>query len=400
MKQSIAIMDFGTSKITVLIGSRGINDSINLDGIGVCEYAGFSRGEWLDKERLSYCIGQAISSAESRARKKIDKLYVGVPNEFSLCRVGHVCISLNKKRRVTEQDVEELRESGNNFGLEQDWTVINMQPIYYTLDNEHKLIEPVGMTSTKLGGSISYLFARNDFIADINGATTVADVEETEFLSASLAEVLFLFDDLRRDRCVILADVGALGTALTIGRGDGICVQNYFPWGGTRITAALADSFDITLKQAELLKRKIILTLDPNYTPPLDDGEAVVLQTEYEIEVDKEIKRFSVAETNKIAEQEIRRFAEYVRKALKYCEYDYPDYTPLSITGGGLGTIRGAEAYLIKCLGREVEFVKPAQPMMDSAQLSSALGIMNMVLLCGGDDGRLLDRFKRWFSKR
>lgn len=400
MKQSIAIMDFGTSKITVLIGSRGINDSINIDGIGVCEYAGFSRGEWLDKERLSYCIGQAISSAESRARTKIDKLYVGVPNEFSMCRVGHVCISLNKKRRVTEQDVTELRESGNNFGLEQDWTVINMQPIYYTLDNEHKLIEPVGMTSTKLGGSISYLYARNDFIADINSATTLAGVEETELLSASLAEILLLFDDMRRDRCVMLADVGELGTAFTIGRGDGVCVQNYFPWGGACITGALAEAFDITFKQAEMLKRKVILSLDPNYVPPLNDGEAVVIRREYEIEIDKEIRQFSVADTNKIVEQGIRRFAEYIRKALKYCDYDYPDYTPLSITGGGLGTIRGAEAYLCKCLGREIEFVKPSQPMMDSAQLSSALGIMNMVLLCGGGDGGLLDRFKRWFSKR
>ena len=400
MKQSVAILDFGTSKITVLIGSRGINDSINLDGIGVCEYAGFVRGNWLDKERLSHCIGQAISGAQTRARQKIDKLYVGVPNEFSKCHVADISISLNKKRRVTEADVQALLDTGNVYADDPDWTVINMQPVYYTLDNEHKLIEPVGMVSTKIGGCISYILARNDFIADVSAAAGLAEVADTEFLSSSLAEIMLLFDDFRRDKCVMLADVGALGTAFTIGRGDGVCVQNYFPWGGARISAALADKFDIPIKQAELLKRKVILSLEPDYVPPADEEEPPVVQTEYEVEVDNEIKRFDVAETNLIVRLEIESFARYIQKALKQCRYEYPEYTPLSITGGGLCTMRGAVEYLSECLAREVDSVKPMQPMLDSAQLSSALGIINMVLLSNPSDGGMINRFKRWFKRK
>ncbi|MCH5155248.1 MAG: hypothetical protein J1F69_01445 [Clostridiales bacterium] len=399
MKQSVAILDFGTSKITVLIGSRGINDTINLDGIGVCEYAGFACGQWLDREKLSHCIGQAIDSACSRARHKIDKLYVGVPNDFSKCYVADVSISLNKKRRVTEKDVQALLDTGNTFD-DPERTVINMQPIYYTLDNEHKLIEPVGMMSTKLNGSISYILARNDFISDVTAAASLAEIDDVEFLSTSLAELILLFDDFKRDKCVMLADVGALGTALTIGRGDGICVQNYFPWGGMRITDALSQKFGIPTKQAELLKRKVILSLEPDFVPPADEELPPVVQTEYEIEVNNEIKRFDVAETNLVVRLEIESFARYVQKALKMCGYDYPEYTPLSVTGGGLMTMRGAVEYLSECLAHEVEAVKPIQPMLDSPQLQSALGILNMVLLSNPIDGGMINRFKRWFSKR
>lgn len=398
MKQSVAVLDIGTSKITVLIGSRGINDSINLDGIGVCEYAGFARGAWLDRERLSHCIGQAISIAQTRARQKIDKLYVGVPNEFSDCHVQDIGIALNKRRRVTETDVQALLDTGNIYDGEPDWTVVNIQPVYYTLDNEHKLIEPVGMLSTKLGGSISYILARNDFIADITAAAGLAEIDDVEFLSASLAEIMLLFDDFRRDKCVMLADVGALGTALTIGRGDGVCVQNYFSWGGARISAALADKFDISYKQAEQLKRKIILSLEPDYVPPEGEDGPAVIQTEYEIEVDNDIKRFDVAQANLAVRLEIERFARYIQKALKQCDYDYPDYTPLSITGGGLGTIRGAIEYVSEFLAHDTEAVKPSQPMLDSAQLSSALGILNMVLLSNPNGGGMLNRFKSWFK--
>ncbi len=399
MKQSVAILDFGTSKITVLIGSRGINNSICIDGIGVCEYAGYSRGMWLDAERLASCIGHAVAGAEDRARQKIEKLYVGVPNEFSKCKVNDVCISLNKKRRITEQDVDALRESGNRFCDEEGWTVINIQPVFYTLDNEHKLVEPVGMTSTKLGGSISYMSVRNDFAETVNSAAALVDITETEFVSSSLAELLLLFDDCRRDRCVMLADVGAIGTSLAIGRGDGVCVQNYFAWGGARISAALADKFGISLKQAEQLKRKLILSLEPDYFPP-EKEEPAVMQTEYEIEVNSEIKKFDVAEVNLAVRLEIERFARYIDKALKCCEYEFPEYTTLSVTGGGLGTIRGAAEYLAECLNREVEIVKPSQPMLDRPHLSSALGVLNMVLMYNPQNGGLFDRFRRWFAKR
>ncbi len=400
LKQSVAILDFGTSKITVLIGSRGINDSICIDGIGVCEYAGFSRGMWLDEERLSSCIGQAISAAEDRARQKIDKLYVGVPNEFSKCNVNDLCISLSKKRKVNEQDILTLRDVGNKFDDDPNWTLINIQPVYYTLDNERKLIEPVGMTSTKLGGSISYISVRNDFAETVRAAVVAADVDEIEYVSTSLAEMLYLFDDHKRDRCVMLADVGALGTAFTIGRGDGVCVQNYFAWGGARITAALADKFSVPLSQAEKLKRKVILSLEPDYVPPADEVPPVIIQTEYEIEVNNEIKRFGVTETNTVVRLEIERFARYIEKALKYCDYDYPEYTPLSITGGGLGTIRGAAEYLAECLNRETESVKPLQPMLERPQLSAALGVLNMVLLSGPCGPGFFGRVKRMFSKR
>ena len=150
MKQSVAIMDFGTSKITVLIGSRGINNSICIDGIGVSEYFGFSGGEWHTNAGLSASVERAISAAESYARTKITRLYVGVPGDFLLCRVNDEAISLGRKRRIQERDVEALHKHANVFGDDENYKVINIQPIYYKLDDERKLILPVGMASTRL----------------------------------------------------------------------------------------------------------------------------------------------------------------------------------------------------------------------------------------------------------
>ena len=125
MAQDVAILDFGSSKITVLIGERGVNNTITVNGIGECDYAGFSDGEWFEPEQLTYVVGHAISNAETNSRTKIRHLYIGVPGEFTTCVCRDAQISLSKKRKITEADVEALHEQGNAFRGDVDYTLIN-----------------------------------------------------------------------------------------------------------------------------------------------------------------------------------------------------------------------------------------------------------------------------------
>lgn len=398
MKNSVAIIDFGTSKITVLIGSRGINSTINIDGIGICDYAGFAGGKLLNPEEFGFAVSQAIATAETSARLKINKLYVGVPGDFLRCEVNDVSMALGKKRRVTESDIDDLHAQGNLYFADEESTVINIQPIYYTLDDERKMIAPVGMTSTRLGGSISYILADNSFIRTVDAVVANAGVSETEYVATPLAETLFLFDDYKRDNCTLLADVGALGTTLSVGRGDGICRIYHFPWGGKNITAALSDALNIPMQEAERLKRKVVLSLDPGYE--MSENERGILKKEYVIEDKNETREYPVAMTNAVVENEIERFSKYVKKTFSVCDYEFPEFTPLSVTGGGLVHIRGAVQCLSRSLDRDVDPLKPVQPLLDRPQLSSALGLMDMVLNGEMPYTGFVGKIRRWLSRR
>ncbi len=56
MAQDIAVLDFGSGKIDVLIGERGVNNTICINGMGECDYAGFADGEWFEPDQQ---IGRA-----------------------------------------------------------------------------------------------------------------------------------------------------------------------------------------------------------------------------------------------------------------------------------------------------------------------------------------------------
>lgn len=368
MAQDIAVLDFGSGKIDVLIGERGVNNTICINGMGECDYAGFADGEWFEPDQLGYAIGHAINNAETNSRTKIKRLYVGVPGEFTTVVCRDVSISLTKKRKVTETDVDMLHEQGDVFRNNPDYTVINIGPVYYTLDDDRRLVQPVGMTSNKLGGHISYVLAENRFIHFVGKILEELGIESIEFVSSVLAEELLLFDDITRDQYVVLIDVGYITTSVAVGRGDGLLGLYNFSLGGGHITGDLAMAFGISFSQAESLKRKVVLSLNAS------DADV------YEI-TDRDSRiPFPAKTVNEIVMERIKLIASTIEKCLSKCEYDYPDYIPYHLTGGGLSYLKGARDYLSKRLNKPVEIVSPSFPPFSRPHMSSGIGLMDMLL--------------------
>lgn len=368
MAQDVAILDFGSGKIDVLIGERGVNNTICINGMGECDYAGFVGGEWLEPDQVGYAIGRAINNAETNSRTKIKYLYVGVPGEFTTVVCRDAGVSLTKKRKVTEADVDMLHAQGDVFENDPDYTLINVGPVYYTLDDDRRLVQPVGMTSTKLGGHISYVLAENRFIDFVGGILDNLGIESVEYVSSVLAEELLLFDEITRDQYVVLIDVGYITTSVAVGRGDGLLGLYNFSLGGGHITGDLAMAFDISFSQAESLKRKVVLSLNAS------DADV------YEI-VDRENRiPFSAKVVNEIVMERIKLIASMIEKCLNKCEYDYPDYIPYHLTGGGLCYLKGGRDYLSKRLNKPVEIVNPSMPPFSRPHMSSSIGLMDMML--------------------
>lgn len=367
MAQDTAILDFGSSKITVLIGERGVNGTICVKGMGVCDYAGFSEGEWLDPEHIAHAVGRAVSSAEANSGVKIEHLYVGVPGEFTSVVCKEVGIVFNKRRKVKDDDVFALMNAGDNFNPDI-YEVINIQPVHYTLDNDRRLLQPVGVASAKLGGVLSYILAEASFTGFVRAILAAMGINSVEYVSSVLAEALILFDEEERDNTAVLIDIGYLTSSVAIVRGDGILSLGSFSMGGGHISGDLATALGISFTDAESLKRKVILSINA--------GENDI----YEISGKDGVKTLSAQLVNEIVTHRITLMGKAVEKCLSLSEYDYPDYIPFSLTGGGICFMRGAKDVLSRQLGRNVEIVAPKLPQVNRPNLSSAWGLLDMAI--------------------
>lgn len=374
-------MDIGSSKITVLIGTRGVNNTVCITGSGECEYDGYEDGEFFKPDGLMNAVGQAVSAAQTSANARINHIYVGVPGQFTVTQCKEVSLSLGKKRKISDDDVNELYEQGDTFSGNADYTLINCQPIFFTLGDDRKLIQPVGLVSTNISGFVSYILAEKKFTDLFSHILKSLGVESYEFVSSVLAETLYLFDEAVRDRYVVLFDVGYIVTDIVVARGDGILRQFSIPIGGGHISKDLRDDLSIRFRLADKLKRKITLNLDFN------EGDT------YDITMKERTMSFSARQVNDIATVKLNKLARTIKSCLMSC--DLPVSTSYYLTGGGISYMPGARDYLSKKLDRQIELAAPRQPQYKKPDMSSALGLLNTVL----DNEQAETRKKSFFDR-
>ncbi len=367
MTHETAILDFGSSKLTVLIGERGVNGTLTIKAIGSCEYAGFGGGEWYDEQSVADAIRTSIEMATTSLGVDITHLYVGVPGEFTSVVTKDVDLVLKKRRKIKETDIDELMNIGDDFN-EETHEVIHIQPVYYSLDNDRCVPSAVGVVSSKLGGLLSYILAEKSFTKFVGSILESIGITSVDFVSSVLSTALLVFDEEKRDATAVLVDVGYITSSVSVVKGDGLTSLSSFSLGGGNITGDLAMAFELSFKDAEKLKRKVILSLSARE------------EDLYEITTNSGVKTFSAKMVNEIVSYRIKIIAKAVKKCLELSGVNYPEHIPYSLTGGGIAFIRGVKDILSQELSRPIEIVAPPMPQVDKPNLSSAWGVLDLAI--------------------
>lgn len=362
----ITVLDIGSKKISVFIGVKGVNDIFIVKAKTEVSYAGFADGEWLDYKNLGTIINRAIKQAERVSEIKIKKIFLGVPGEFITIVTKELTVTYNKPHVVTAADLDKLYSEGNTYEQSGEFVAINSAPIFYTLDNTTRLVDPCGSHVTELKGLISFILADKKFYTLMSKLLEKIGLKEVEFISANWAEGMYLFDDETRDKFVLLADIGYITSSVTLFRGDGILFQRSFSLGGGHIDADIYRVLNVSFEQAEELRKKVNLSLSTT------DND------KYDIMTDGKIEQVAVSYVQNIVSARIMDLAELIIECLSMCEYDCPAYIPLYLTGGGITSISGAKDIIQKTVGRTVEIIAPNVPEHSKPSYSSIFGVMHI----------------------
>ncbi len=365
-KKRVAVIDVGSSKITAVVGERGINKTFVIKGRYSFDYDGFSDATFFNTEQLKQVLFFAGEKIKKVLRGAVDAVYVGVPGEFTQVLVKKSQISFPKKKKITDADVDALFEAAFVISSSK-YTLINRSAVVYELDDFRHLAYPVGFVSEILKGNLTFSVCLNYFIENVKPTLTGLGFNNVEFVSSMLAQALYLIDAEARDWVAALLDVGHISTTLSIVHGDGIIYQKSFGYGGGYITAGLVEKFDIDFASAENLKRKV--NLGKKSASTLID----VIENE-------DGQYFSLEETQNVVRTSLDDLCEKISDALDASKLSIPDYVSLMVTGGGISYIRGAKEHLSNRLGMNVEIVSPNVPLMDKPTESTVLSLLDLAL--------------------
>ncbi|MBE7074485.1 MAG: hypothetical protein E7376_00675 [Clostridiales bacterium] len=368
MKNTISVMDIGTSKIAVLMGNRGINNTLNLYASYIKDYAGYYNAEFVEPDKFTDDVCDAIAKAEINAGERIKKLFVGVPADFCSCITKQFMQNFGDKLKVEESDILEIYQQANELKDNDNYVLISCSPIYFVLDDGRKVINPIGEKTCRLSGEISYIYAEKAFISKINVALRKFGLSSVEYLSSTLSENMYLLSEKNREVPSIIVDCGYLSTSVSITKGNGLLSLNSFSVGGGQVTSDLSECLKISYKEAEELKKQIILSV----VPELSDG--------YEISKQNKPSIISMTEANEVVAARLEMICSLINKCLTSTQKKDLYKMPFYLTGGGICFIKGAKDYLAKYFGVNVEILSPPNLQLSKPNYSAVLGLLNSAI--------------------
>jgi len=365
-EKDVAILDFGSQSLKLLIGRGDVNNAINVKGFFEEKYEGFMDGEFLDEKNLDKVVASVISKAEKACDYKITTLTIGVPTEFCFSSCKNVSQTYIKPKKITQKDVDALYDKVT-FNTKTHM-VINRDAIYFVLGENNRVSSPIGKVDSKITACFSFILADNKFIDKVIKSLIKCKVENFSFVSSAYAQGLYLFDSDTRDRYALLVDCGYITTTVALYRGRGILNLSSFSLGSGHICADLSSLLKIPFESSESLFKKVVLCISPEESDTYDimlQGRSVPV---------------SMKVANAIVESRIEVIARGVQKCFSLWQYDFPDFIPVNLTGGGISLIKGGKDYLAKILGKNVEVAKMPFSQYSKVNNSSCMAVLNYAI--------------------
>ena len=392
--ESVAILDIRSKEITFLLGSKGVNGTFSFRGSQSEKYEGCVVEGFIHEDSFRRAVACAITSVRQHYDGAIEEVYVGVPSPFvAVATSGHT-LSFPSKRKISSADVEALYESGLN-DLAASGHCIRRSHMYFTLGDNRKYFsekDVYGMPTTMLKGGLSYYFISDYFYDLVTMLLKDLGVGSVKFIPSTLAQSIYLLPEGKREGYAFLLDIGFLTTSISVVYGSGIVHEESFNCGVGQVLIALMETLDVDFFDAEeiLAAANISGGLVPKDMVWVSEGGE---------------KQFSVQQINDTIKFALDDLCEKVEHFFgKYYRTKTTTgltVNPISITGEGIGEIKGAAEHISRRLNRLTKIVAPDLPYYDKPSSSSRISLLSMAVEDGQvKTGWLRGLFKKFGGKR
>ena len=256
-KNIITGLDLGTTKICVVIAEILGENSLKILGYGVAPSEGLHKGIVANITKTAESIRDAVSTAQLRAGIDIDVVNVGVAGEhISSMRHRNFVTITNEEHEITKNDLQRLEEDVRRIRIPVDMQILHVIPEEFIVDFTGGIVDPVGMSATKLEATNHVVLASVPAMLNIRKSIERAGLEVGGFVLQPLASAASILDDNEKDLGVLMIDIGGGTTDLAIIQRKAIVHSKVFGIAGNQVTNDIREALGVTTEEAEYLKKE------------------------------------------------------------------------------------------------------------------------------------------------
>ena len=269
-------IDIGTSKVTTVVGEVNNFNQIETVGMSKWKCNGIKKGKIINENDVAMSIAKTINDAEEKANLRINSAYITIPGKYVTIVQNSVIKEIKDKfTGISIKDVNSAMLLVKDLELPDNQTIIDIVPEQFILDDGKIVNDPIGCLSSNFTVNAEIILADKDYIKQLHQIFRKVDLEIDGIIPVTLAEKNLVLDSNELNDNIMLLDIGAGNTEIGIFNGNKFVYTNTIPLGGDSISNDIAVVLDISIEEAEKLKKQYGLALKSF----IDNDNDIILNT-------------------------------------------------------------------------------------------------------------------------
>ena len=254
--QIISAIDIGTTKVTTLIATLGVDtDKVSVIGVATEPAKGLRKSQIVDIDETIESITQSVESAERMAGYTISSSLVSISGAHieSLNSKGVVAVA-EPEGEISGNDVLRVIEAARAVSLPSSREILHVIPRDFKVDSQEGVKDPVGMSGVRLEAEAHIVTSASTAMRNINKCISEIGVEVDSLVFSGLASAEAVLTPTEKELGVVLVDLGGGSTSVAVFVEGALSFSSVLPVGAKNITNDLAIGLRVSLETAEKIK--------------------------------------------------------------------------------------------------------------------------------------------------
>ena len=255
-------IDIGTSKVSTVVGEVNNFSQIEIICNTSSKCSGIKKGQIVSEEEISEAVSRTIKEAEDISNLKINSAYITIPGKYiTIVQNSIVKDAKDKLAGISLKDVASAIIQVRDIEIPDDKVLIDIVPDKFILDDGKIVDDPVGKYSSNFTLTAQIILADREYTRKLSSIFKKIGIDIDGVVPTTLAERNLMLDTNELNDNVMLLDIGAGNMDIGVFNGSSFIYTNTINLGGDNITSDIAYVLNISLEEADKLKRQYGLAL-------------------------------------------------------------------------------------------------------------------------------------------
>ncbi|MEX1014300.1 MAG: cell division protein FtsA [Candidatus Paceibacterota bacterium] len=380
MSNIITALDVGTSNIKGIVAEKNKDGSIEILSTFKHPSTGLRKGVLVDLEEATRVFRSVITDIEKVSKKASENIYISINGDHIKSRSSRGIVAVSRAdHEIQQDDVDRVMQASQSVKLPPNYSVLHNIVLEYFVDDVGEIINPVGMSGTRLELSALIIGAFDPHINALTETINKAGGDVAGVIFSPLASSKSVLTKRQKELGVLMIDFGFSTTSFVIFEEGKMIYSKSIPVGAGHVTNDVAVGLKVSVDLAEKLKSMYGYALSKEVSRK---DKISLSEIDSSVKDDADISKRFLSE---IIEVRLEEILDLVNNELK--EIGRPIQLPAGIvmTGGGVklpgfDDLAKQELKLPVSIGYpdiDFEILNPAhKDLLDDPEFATSVGLI------------------------